>query len=346
MKGCATTAPHAGTGIAAPCGAGTPLAGWQPVLPLRELGRRPVECRPAGHEIVLYRGQDGCVHALDNRCPHRGMRLALGRVAGDRIVCPYHGWSFGPDGCGSSPATPQMRVRTTAWEVLELHGMAWVRTPGGHGPPPVLQGDGYHPIATLRHHVAAPLALLLDNMTELEHSATVHSVFGFELDRLHQVRTAAREVPGGIDIDYEGPQRTLPFYLRWATGIEGGDRFVQRACVRSAPMRATYGLEWFAAGDGRQRPLSLKFVIYFDETGPQAAVQTTFVLARAGSARVRHALRCFAPVLRHHIDRELRADITLVESLQLPPDRPGPGLSSRFDRPLAMRRRIPLTPVG
>jgi phenylpropionate dioxygenase-like ring-hydroxylating dioxygenase large terminal subunit len=316
-----------------------PLQHWHPVLPQHDLRRKPVECRLFGHEIVLYRADDGQAHALDNRCPHRRMRLALGRVAGDRIVCPYHGWSFGPDGSGASPATPRLRVRTGCYDVTEHHGMVWLRAEGGRGEMPALQFEGYRPIACLQHRLAAPLSLLLDNMTELEHSATVHSVFGFELERLHEVRTDARQVADGIDIDYEGPQRRLPAYLQWATGIAGGDRFVQRAQVRNTPLRATYDLEWFDSDSGRRRPLSLKFVIHFDETGTDAAAQTTFVFARADTAWARQVLRCFSFVLRHHIDRELRADIQLVESLRLESDAATTGTLGRFDRPLVMRRR-------
>jgi vanillate O-demethylase monooxygenase subunit len=316
-----------------------PLQHWHPVLPVRQLGRQPVACRLFEREIVLYRGEGGQAHALDNRCPHRRMRLALGRVAGDRIVCPYHGWSFGPDGSGASPATPRLRVRTGCYDVAEHRGMLWLRAEGGHGELPTLQFDGYRPVACLQHRLAAPLALLLDNMTELEHSAMVHAVFGFELARLHEVKTEARQAAEGIDIDYEGPQRQLPRHLRWATGIARGDRFVQRAQVRHTPMRATYELEWFAGDTGQRRPLALKFVIHFDEVGADAAAQTTFIFARADSPWVRQMLRGFSFVLRHHIDRELRADIRLVESLQLPPDAASTGLWGRFDRPLAMRRR-------
>ncbi len=321
------------------------LDAWRPVLPSRELGKRPLERRLLEREIVFYRGADGRAHALDNRCPHRRMRLALGRVDGDRIVCPYHGWNFGPDGSGRSPASPGMRVKTGCYDVAEEHGMLWLRdSSSACADLPALQADAHTPIACLHHHVAAPLSLLVDNMCELEHTGAVHSVFGFETDRLHEVRTAARHTEAGLDIDYEGPQRKLPFYLRWATGIQRGDRFVQRAALTYSPLHAVYDLEWFARGSTLQRPLSLKFVIYFNHTGPQSGTQTTFVLARATKALTRWALRGFGWVLRHHIDRELRADIALVEQLELDPGMSPSGLHGRFDRPLVMRRQAEAAP--
>jgi hypothetical protein len=35
---------------------------------------------------------------LAGRCSHLGAKLANGTVAGERIVCPLHGWEFGPNG--------------------------------------------------------------------------------------------------------------------------------------------------------------------------------------------------------------------------------------------------------
>ena len=321
-------------------GVDDPLKFWHPVVPSRELGVRPIELRLHEREIAVYRAADGQPHALNNRCPHRQMRLALGTVKGDRIVCPYHGWNFGPDGIGASPANPNMRINTACYEVQEHLGMVWLRhAAGGEDAPPRLTFDDHHPVGRLFHRFAAPLDLILDNMTELEHTATVHSIFGFDLHRLHEVRSEMTEVDGGMDIFYEGPQRRLPFYLEWVTGISPGDRFVQHAWVRHSPLHAIYDLHWFDHATGHRRPLSLKFVIYFNDNGPQAGTQTTYVFARAGNRLVNAVVRGFGWVLHHHIDRELRADIALVESLQLPAAVTLSGLTNRFDRPLVVRRR-------
>ena len=182
-----------------------PLDDWRPVLPSRELGNEPREVRLQDCEIALYRAADGSAHAIDNRCPHRRMRLALGKVEGDRLVCPYHGWNFGPDGVGRSPATPGMRIRTGHYDVADLHGMLWLRSGESIAdkPLPTLRFPGYTRIASLHHRLAAPLGLLVDNMSELEHTATVHSIFGFETHRMHEVQTQATKTAEGLEIYYE-----------------------------------------------------------------------------------------------------------------------------------------------
>lgn len=48
----------------------------------------------AGNRIVaLFRSDDGIV-ALDGVCPHAGGPLAKGRVDGQIVTCPWHGWQF------------------------------------------------------------------------------------------------------------------------------------------------------------------------------------------------------------------------------------------------------------
>lgn len=48
--------------------------------------------------IVLYRGQDGQLRALENRCAHRQLKLSLGEVQGNNLVCAYHGWNYNSEG--------------------------------------------------------------------------------------------------------------------------------------------------------------------------------------------------------------------------------------------------------
>ena len=59
-----------------------------------------------GLNLAVFRGEDGRVHALDAYCPHMGANLgAGGRVVGNCVECPFHGWKFrGDDGkCVSVP---------------------------------------------------------------------------------------------------------------------------------------------------------------------------------------------------------------------------------------------------
>lgn len=49
--------------------------------------------------VLVMRGTDDVVRAFLNACPHRGATLAEARGRCDKLLaCPYHGWSFTPEG--------------------------------------------------------------------------------------------------------------------------------------------------------------------------------------------------------------------------------------------------------
>lgn len=64
---------------------------WYPVLPSYRVHDAPIGITRLGENIVVWRDRDGSVHALEDRCPHRGARLSKGWNLGNRIACWYHG---------------------------------------------------------------------------------------------------------------------------------------------------------------------------------------------------------------------------------------------------------------
>ncbi len=71
---------------------------WYPVLASWEVGNNPVGITRLEQQIVVWRDGEGQIHALEDRCPHRGARLSMGWNLGDRIACWYHGVEVGGDG--------------------------------------------------------------------------------------------------------------------------------------------------------------------------------------------------------------------------------------------------------
>ena len=71
---------------------------WYPVAPAWMVGAHPVGLTRMSQNIVLWRDGDDKVHALEDRCPHRGARLSLGWALGDRLACWYHGVEVQKDG--------------------------------------------------------------------------------------------------------------------------------------------------------------------------------------------------------------------------------------------------------
>ena len=74
--------------------------GWFSVGAAADLA--PGDVRPLTYlerELVLFRGDDGIARVFDAYCPHLGAHLGVGgRVCGDGLTCPFHGWRFDGEG--------------------------------------------------------------------------------------------------------------------------------------------------------------------------------------------------------------------------------------------------------
>lgn len=69
---------------------------WIRVCDLDEIpvmGSRVVK-GPNG-EIALFRDGSGQIHALADKCPHKGGPLSQGIVSRGRVTCPLHGMNIG-----------------------------------------------------------------------------------------------------------------------------------------------------------------------------------------------------------------------------------------------------------
>jgi phenylpropionate dioxygenase-like ring-hydroxylating dioxygenase large terminal subunit len=106
---------------------------WTPVALAEELSSgTTLAVEVAGTPVVLFRDAQGRAVGLVDRCPHRGVKLSLGRVREGCIECPFHGWQLEGDGSVRKvPWNPDARRSTlhgTAVPVRELAGQLWLWT--------------------------------------------------------------------------------------------------------------------------------------------------------------------------------------------------------------------------
>jgi phenylpropionate dioxygenase-like ring-hydroxylating dioxygenase large terminal subunit len=86
--------------------------------------------RLLGLDLVLWRSAQG-LHCWRDLCVHRGAKLSLGKLCGERLVCPYHAWEYNADGqCVHIPSHPKqpppLKARAATYHARERYGMVWV----------------------------------------------------------------------------------------------------------------------------------------------------------------------------------------------------------------------------
>ncbi len=109
------------------------VIGWSAEFPVGEV--RPL--RYFGEDLVAYRDESGELHVLSGHCRHLGAHIGHGgKVVGDCVECPFHGWRWGPDGTNRyipyQPDRPNRALRLRVFPVREQYGcvFAWHQREG------------------------------------------------------------------------------------------------------------------------------------------------------------------------------------------------------------------------
>ena len=138
-----------------------------------------------GEDLVVFRTRSGEAAVLDAYCPHLGAHLAEGgRVMGETVRCPFHGWQFGTDGaCTTIPYCSRIppRARARAWEVRERNDMIMVWRHAEGEPPswevpvmPEIGAEGWTVPRQIDHRVGVHMQEMAENNCDPEHFRYVH----------------------------------------------------------------------------------------------------------------------------------------------------------------------------
>lgn len=136
-------------------------------------------------ELVLYRTRSGKAVLQDAFCPHLGAHLGHeGRVIGESIRCPFHGWQFGPDGrCTHIPYCDEIpeRARVRTWPTREKNGEVYIWFHPENTPPrwdlpdlPELDDPDWTVPRYTEHLVPAHVQDICENSCDPVHFRYVH----------------------------------------------------------------------------------------------------------------------------------------------------------------------------
>jgi phenylpropionate dioxygenase-like ring-hydroxylating dioxygenase large terminal subunit len=235
---------------------------------------RVIEVRFWGLSIALFRGTDGTLRALENRCAHRQVKLSIGQVTGCTLTCAYHGWSY--DAEGHLIEVPHElfgrqfgKVKIRSYPVRSRYGLIWLFP----GDPALADQTAMPEIAELEgpdRWACVPLdftwqahhSMIVDNVSDFTH-AYLHRRYRPFIDaKLSRCETVGNRV----ELSYE---------------LVVGDgrlskRFVDRKRVRTDHMDLAfeYPYQWSNTGDRikhwcfllpiDERTTRVFFLFYFD----------------------------------------------------------------------------------
>jgi vanillate O-demethylase monooxygenase subunit len=321
------------------------FAHWHPVARSRELGRKPIACRILDREIVLFRIENGRIGAMMNCCPHRGMRLSKGCVRAGRLVCPYHGWSFDPDGAVASPGNPNIRLTVPTLEAMDQYGLIWIKQRGSADALPEWESDGYELVHSNSWHVNANVEVVLDNFTEVEHTATAHLYFGYDLNSIADITNDTRSSSLAVETRTEGRQKKMPWLMRTFLGTQPGDLLCCEWVTEFTPLRSTFRFGWKDPDTRADRPRRVCAVGYFHPIGDDACRVSTIYFCKWGKSSIlTRAVVPFIPYGRRYIDNEVRIDIDLVENVTTQSAGSARWHLGRHDKGIVEQRRRLLQP--
>ncbi len=160
---------------------------WYAILESNEVKRgKPLGVTRLGEKLVVWRNERGEVAVLHETCPHRGVALSTGRLIGDCVECPFHGFQFNAAGsCTLIPANGKNTLvpkafNAAAYVTKEAHGFIWV----WHGEPRALAAlpplpffddiDDSYSYLTLRDHWPVHYTRAIENQLDVVHLPFIH----------------------------------------------------------------------------------------------------------------------------------------------------------------------------
>jgi phenylpropionate dioxygenase-like ring-hydroxylating dioxygenase large terminal subunit len=158
---------------------------WYIILESREIKKgKIVSVMRMGEKMVAWRNTKGDLSVLADRCPHRGVALSAGKLTGDCIQCPFHGFQYDITGTcrlvpanGKNAALPKA-LHVRYYPVREEHGFIyiWWGEPRNEYPPvPWFESIPDRMVyATLKDHWAIHYSRAIENQLDVVHLPFIH----------------------------------------------------------------------------------------------------------------------------------------------------------------------------
>jgi phenylpropionate dioxygenase-like ring-hydroxylating dioxygenase large terminal subunit len=221
-----------------------------------DIGDEAVVARTIMDEpIALYRGADGTVAAIEDRCAHRFAPLSMGKVVGgDRIRCPYHGLEF--DGTGACVHNPHgaknipSRARVKSYPVIEKHKAVWIWMGDAAADEAKVPDfgvlDNVPELHTTKRDsitIKANYQLIIDNLLDLSHTSYLHEGILGNADTVESEITAEQD-GDDVVISRHATNSAPPgmFAQFWPNHPSRVDKFTKMRWMAPSTLRLVTGI--------------------------------------------------------------------------------------------------------
>lgn len=194
---------------------------WYAAALATEVGlQKPVGRVILGELIVLWRSH-GKVVAMVDRCLHRNALLSEGDLFNGQIGCPYHGWTYAPDGrCVNVPSegpegcAPAQERRLETFPVREQDGLIWIWLGQGEPdkdpfPMPYWGQPGWETYY-MKTRFSNNVTNLVENFMDVPHTVFVHQGW-FRSRSKKKIPTTVERTHDSVLVAYEQPSDSIGF---------------------------------------------------------------------------------------------------------------------------------------
>lgn len=159
---------------------------WYAILESNEIKKGKItSVTRMGEKLVAWRDGHGQVAVMSDKCPHRGVAFSTGKLIGNCIQCPFHGFEYDVSGnCKLVPANgknaePPKALHVNTYPTREEHNFIyiwWGEQQGQLPPVPWFESIGENLVyTTLKDHWANHYSRAIENQLDVEHLPFIHN---------------------------------------------------------------------------------------------------------------------------------------------------------------------------
>ncbi|MEM9809293.1 MAG: hypothetical protein AAF959_28925 [Cyanobacteria bacterium P01_D01_bin.56] len=222
---------------------------------------------------------------------------------------------------------------------MEQYGIIWIKSAKSSAEFPNLNVQDHLFAGVVTQEIQAPLDVVVDNFSDIEHNPTTHTYFGYAYENLAKIESRIETTDKTVRVINKGFQQPLPWLVeKIFFNVHSGDQFVNDWKTYFSPVYSTFDQSWVNPDTDKPRRIQVKLAVFYIPISEHKTRLMIFVFANPIINKLMFQL-FVGPIVRFFVDYELKKDKDILENLadkQMPLSEMQLG---RYDRVLAENRK-------